>query len=230
VAAALSPEEKQYDPRDLVRMLALACVGRGVRLRECTQALGFETSGDRVTGVRTATEVVSCGQVVIAGGAWSDQLARWLSTGLPVYPVRGQILALRCVPSPLRYTIYAHAGYLVPRVDGEVLVGATAEHEAGFDTRPTAGGMSWLLQAGIALVPALAEAQFDRVWAGLRPGCRDNLPILGPLPGWSNVQVAAGHFRNGVLLAPITAEVLAAGLVHGEEHPLLAWFRAERFA
>lgn len=228
-AAALSPEEKQYDPRDLVRMLALACVQRGVTIRECTMALGFVTDGDRVTGVRTATEVIPCGQLVVAGGAWADQLTRWLGGSLPVYPVRGQILALRCLPSPIRYTLYAHDGYLVPRVDGEVLVGATAEHEAGFDMRPTAGGMAHLLNTAVKLVPALASAPFDRVWAGPRPGCRDNLPILGPLPRWSNVNLAAGHFRNGVLLAPVTGQLLADCVLGRASHPLLPAFSATRF-
>jgi glycine oxidase len=157
-------------------------------------------------------------------------MTRWLGATLPVYPVRGQILALRCLPSPVRHVVYAHAGYLVPRVDGEVLVGATAEHEAGYDTRPTAGGMAQLLNAAIGLVPALASAPFDRVWAGLRPGCRDSLPILGPLPGYDNVQLAAGHFRNGVLLAPITGEILADVLTGAAPHALLPAFAATRFA
>jgi glycine oxidase len=230
VAACLSPEEKQYDPRLLVRMLALACTKLGVTIAECTPVTGFETAGGRVTAVRSPAQVFGADQVVIAGGAWADQVVGWLGATLPVYPVRGQILALRCVPSPVAYTIYAHGGYIVPRANGEVLVGATAEHEAGFDMRPTAGGMASLLNKALELVPALAEMPFDRVWAGPRPGCRDNLPILGALPGWSNVTLAAGHFRNGVLLAPITGQIVANCVTGGVPHPLLAAFSAERFA
>jgi glycine oxidase len=183
-----------------------------------------------VTGVRTATDVYSCGDVVIAAGAWADQVAKWLGASLPVFPVRGQILALQCTPSPVKYTIYAHAGYIVPRVDGRVLVGATAEYGVGFDTRPTAVGMTTLLQAAATLVPPLMQAPFDRVWAGLRPGCADNLPIFGLLPGWRNVHLAAGHFRNGVLLAPITGEIVAGLVTGAQPHALLESFRAERFA
>jgi len=229
IAAALSPAEKQYDPRQLVRMLALACARCGVRIVECAPAVGFETTKGRVTGVRTATEVFPCGAVVIAAGAWADQVARWLGARLPVFPVRGQILALRGLPSPVSYTIYAHAGYIVPRADGRVLVGATAEYDAGFDARPTAAGLAHLMRTAETLVPALLPMPFESVWSGPRPGCEDNLPIFGLLPGWDNVHLAAGHFRNGILLAPITGEIVAAGLT-GQPPPLsLEPFRAERF-
>jgi glycine oxidase len=212
-AAVLSPDERHVEPRRLVRALALACARRSVRIEENAPVVELMTEGPRVTGVRTASDVWPCGHVVVAGGAWSEPMGRWLGVSLPVFPVGGQILALRGLPPPLRHTVYGHAGYLVPKADGRIVVGATEERGAGFNVRPTAGGMARLLGMAQTLVPALADAAFDSVWSGLRPGSRDGLPILGPLPGWENAHVATGHFRNGILLAPITGEIVARGIV-----------------
>lgn len=229
-AAVLSSGERHVEPRRLVRALALACARRGVCIRENTPVVGVTTTQRRVSGVQTPAGSVGSGSVVIAGGAWSEPMGRWLGMTLPVFPVRGQILALSCLPPPIRHTVYTQAGYLVPKADGRVVVGAT-EERAGFDTRPTAGGMAGLLALAPALVPALADAPFESVWTGLRPGSPDGLPLLGPLPGWENVCVATGHFRNGVLLAPITGEIIAQSVLDSSPHPLLsARYRADRFA
>ncbi len=227
-AAVLSPQERHVEPRRLVRALALACARRGGRIAEGAPAESFETQGARVTGVRTADGAVSCGQVVVAGGAWTGAIGRRLDAPLPEFPVRGQILALACLPPPVRHTVYAHRGYLVPKADGRVVVGAT-EARAGFDARPTAGGLARLLVMAPTLVPALADASFESAWAGLRPASADGLPILGPLPAWENAHVAAGHFRNGVLLAPVTAEAVTPSVLGERAHPLLAPFRPDRF-
>lgn len=230
VAAVHSPDEKQFDPRVLVAVLADACERRGVRIEEETAAAGFDTAGGRVHAVRTRLRNVPCGAAVVAGGAWSEEIGGWLGASLPVFPVKGQIVALRPAPGVApRHTIYSHHGYLVPRADGRVIVGSTAER-AGFDTQPTAGAVAGLLQSAVALAPALASATLDSVWAGLRPATPDALPILGRLPGWENAFVASGHFRNGILLAPITGDLMA-GLVLGRPaDPLLAPLGAERFA
>lgn len=228
-SAVLSPHERQVEPRRLVRALVLACARRGVRIVEHVPAVGLETKGPCVTHVQTPTQTFPCAQVVVAGGAWTEPMGRWLHTSLPIVPVRGQIVALAGVPPPFRHTIYAREGYLVPKADGRILVGATEEH-AGFDTRPTAGGMARLLALASMLVPALNAAPFDSVWAGLRPASRDGLPILGLLPGWENAHVAAGHFRNGVLLAPITGEIIAQSVLQQPPHALLAVLSADRFA
>jgi glycine oxidase len=213
-AAIFSPEERHVEPRRLVRAWGLAAAARGVRVREGTIATGFETWRSRVTAVLTGETRTPCDALVVAGGAWSGEVAGWLGARLPVFPVRGQILALACLPPPVRHTIYTHTGYLVPKADGRVVVGAT-EDQAGFDARPTASGMGRLLTMAPALVPALAEAPFESAWAGLRPATADRLPLLGPLPGWENVLLATGHYRNGILLAPITAERLAEFIVNG---------------
>jgi glycine oxidase len=226
-AAVLSPTERHVEPRRLARAFALAAGRRGVEIREGTAVTGFETRGTRLTAVITDSTRVSCGTAVLAGGAWVAESAARLGVPLPVLPVRGQILALTCMPPPTRHTIYARAGYLVPKADGRVVVGAT-EDDAGFDARPTAGGLAALLGMAPTLVPALASAPFESAWAGLRPATVDRLPLLGPLPGWENVTVAAGHFRNGILLAPISADRLASQILHGELDPLLEPFRPDR--
>jgi glycine oxidase len=228
VAATLSPDEKQYESPRLVRALALACARKGVQIMENAPVVGFQTSGDRVSHVKSLNDIWECAKVVIAGGAWSKAIGDWLKVNLPVSPIRGQILSLRALPPPICFTIYSHAGYLVPRTDGRIVAGATAE-EAGFDSRPTAGGIAHLLTMVPSLVPSLKEAVFDSVWAGLRPATPDHLPILGPLPGWQNVHAACGHFRNGILLAPITGEVVAMSVLDHQAHPLLEAFRADRF-
>jgi glycine oxidase len=227
-AAVLSAAERHVEPRRLVRAFALAAAGRGVAIREGAPVAGFETGSGRVTGVLAGGERIACGALVLASGAWLVESAARLGVSLPVYPVRGQILALACTPPPTRHTIYARSGYLVPKADGRVVVGAT-EDDAGFDARPTAAGMATLLGMASTLVPSLASAPFDSAWAGLRPASRDRMPLLGPLPGWENVTVAAGHFRNGILLAPITAECLAPWILNGRMDPLLEPFRPIRF-
>jgi glycine oxidase len=246
-AAIFSPEERHVEPRRLVRAWGLAAAARGVRVREGTAATGFETrrggadrsapgsAANRVTAVLTGETRTPCGALVVAGGAWSGEVAGCLGARLPVFPVRGQILALACLPPPVRHTIYTHTGYLVPKADGRIVVGAT-EDRAGFDARPTASGMGRLLTMAPALAPALAEAPFESAWAGLRPATADRLPLLGPLPGWENVVLATGHYRNGILLAPITAERLAEYIVNGcgsgraLVDPLLQPFLPDRFS
>lgn len=229
VAAVRSPDERHVEPPRLMAALAQASTRRGVQIRQNASVTEFVTTGHRVTGVRTLTETFSCGVVVVAGGAWTGEIGHWLNASLPIFPVRGQILALVGLPLPIRHTIYGASGYAVSKADGRIVVGAT-EDDAGFDTRPTAGGVAHLLETAVRLVPALAAAPFERVWAGLRPACRDSLPILGPLPGWENAHVAAGHGRNGILLAPVTAEIVVHQLLCRAPHPLAEPFGADRFS
>ena len=120
-----------------------------------------------------------------------------------------------CYPLPLKHTVYSHHGYLVPRSDGRVLTGST-EDDAGFDSRPTAAGVAGVLARAIALAPSLADAAIESTWAGLRPMCVDRMPILGKLAAWENAYISAGHFRNGILMAPISAELVANLIVSGK--------------
>jgi glycine oxidase len=163
--------------------------------------------------------------VVVAAGIGTAKL-----TGLPVRPVKGQILRLRGEPGMIRHVIQATMDgrhvYIVPRADGEIVVGATQEERA--DHEVTAGGVYELLRAALELVPDLAECTLAETSVGHRPGTPDNAPLLGRLDDDGRVIVAAGHHRNGVLLAPITADLIA-GLVAGVEDPMLADFSPRRF-
>lgn len=225
-AAVLSPEEKHVEPGALLAALTAACRRRGVRI-ESSRALGFETRGRRVVAVETAAGPRGCGQAVIAAGAWSAILTRRLGLELALFPVRGQLLALRCRHPLLRHTVYSRAGYLVPRSQGRLVVGATVER-VGFDPATTDAGEAALLAAARRLAPPLAALPVESRWAGLRPGSGDGLPILGRLPGWENACVAAGHFRNGILLAPVTADALSRLILEGACDPSLEPFGAGR--
>jgi glycine oxidase len=221
---AFVPGDHQVEPRALTPALLAACERRGVEFRR-HPAVGV-TAGPRTRlddGDELASDVV-----VVAAGCWSRALV-----DVPVRPVKGQILRLRGdVAALLTRTIRGFAEgvsvYLVPRADGELVVGATVE-ERGFDATVTAGAVRELLDAAAHLLPGVAELELAEARAGLRPGTPDNAPILGPAPGLDGVLVAAGHFRNGILLTPVTADTIADLALTGEAAPVLAPFSAARF-
>ena len=185
------PGDASVDPRRVVDALIAACRAAGVELRE----------GERVDALPDDGT-----QVVVATGAWTAQLL----PGVPVRPVKGQLLRLRDPRGPglVERVLRFEGGYLVPRDDGAYVLGATME-ERGFDTTVTAGGVYELLRDAHELVPGLSELVIEEALAGLRPGTPDNLPIVEERDG---VLVATGHGRNGVLLAPLTAELVVAEL------------------
>jgi glycine oxidase len=229
-----SPQERQVDPRRLRRSLVAACCRLGGDLREAAPVTQIV---ERAEGYRVIAgdATLECGTVVLAGGVWGPEIAQQIGFSLPVKPVKGQILALRPAGNSgidFSHTVYAPDIYLVPRPDGRVIVGATEEPNAGFDVQTHAEDIESLRQRAVAWVPSLATASLDGpAWAGLRPSTPDSLPILGSLPEHPNLHLAAGHFRNGILLTPITGEIIAHGILRGEPHPLLAAeFRPERFA
>jgi glycine oxidase len=227
--AVQSTAEHQVNPPRLVEALARAAMARGAELRQGALVQGLAREGPRVVGVRLADETVPAGHVVLATGAWSAAGGEWLGVPLPVAPVKGQMVAVRPLGVLPRYTLYGHRGYLVPKADGTVHVGATVE-QAAFDRRVTAAGVSSLLALLPALAPALADGTFLRAWAGLRPGTPDHLPFLGAVLGLEGVTLATGHFRNGILLAPITGELVAQAALGIPTSMSLAPFEVARFA
>jgi glycine oxidase len=209
----LAPQDGSADPRATAQ--ALAAVVEELALGVDVEAI--ESDGERVSGVRTSAGVIESDHVVVAAGAWSAALAS--DHGPPVRPVKGQILELSVrgdMPDPLERVVRTPRCYLVSRGDGRVVLGATVE-EQGFDTAVTADGVFRLLEAAWEVLPEVGELELVRARAGLRPGTPDNAPIVGPgeLDGlvW-----ATGHWRNGVLLTPLTGEVVA-GLLAGEALP-----------
>jgi glycine oxidase len=229
-AALLSPTEHYLDPQGLVLAWAEAARRLGARIETGVTPSRFLRRGDRVRGVQLSpAEVREADAVVLAAGAWTAALARRLGAYVPVRPVRGQMLSLQGPKEPLRHVIWGAMAYLVPRENGQTFVGATVE-DVGFRKRTTAPALTALRRAAVELVPALREAPVLRAWAGLRPATPDGLPIMGLLPGWSNVWVASGHFRNGILLAPVTGQLLAKSVLDGRPDAALAPFTPLRFA
>jgi glycine oxidase len=232
----LVEDDHQVDNRVLAAALLAAADRAGVDLWRC-RATEVLLAGDRVIGVRLDDDdVLSAGQVVLAAGCWSARIGG-LPEALrpPVRPVKGQILRLRVPPDhpgflgrTVRGTARGNHVYLVPRADGEVVVGATVE-EQGFDTRVTAGGVYDLLRDARELLPGVSELTLVEAAAGLRPGTPDNAPILGPAPV-PGLVYATGHHRNGMLLAPITADAITAYLTGGALPEVAAPFTHARFA
>ena len=224
-----SPHLHQVNPHRLTQALAQAAVARGAALRQGGAVTGFVTSGSRVTGVRTGEGRMMAGHVVLAAGSWTAALGRRLGATLPVRPMRGQMLAFADFSSPLRHILLGEdRGYLAPKANGFLFVGSTVE-DVGFRRNTTAKGLAGLRRMAATLVPSLAYAEVASDWAGLRPGSPDGLPILGPVPGWEGVSVASGHFRKGILLAPITGRLMAQWLTQGRTEISLEPFSPARF-
>ena len=224
-------DDHAVDPRALSAALADAFARAGGELRTGADVAALAVAGDRVTGVALAGgETIDADQVVVAAGAWTEQLGG-LPAGarVPVRPVKGQILRLRDPAGPglLTRVLRMDPGYLVPRGDGRYVLGATME-ERGYETDVTAGGVFELLRDAIELVPGLSELVIEEQEAGLRPGTPDNAPALGP-GALRGLHWAAGHHRNGILLAPITADLLLQSLTGEPLHPLAAPFAPDRF-
>ncbi len=227
-AALYAAEESQIKASQVVKAFAQAAANLGATLRTHTRITGIQQQHDRVTALITSLgETIPCNQLVVASGAWSAQWSALLKIELAVIPQRGQILALRQPIPPLRHIIFGEAAYLAPKQDGTVVVGATKE-EVGFNKQLTAGGVAWLLSTANRLIPSLEQSTIERMWAGLRPKTPDNLPILGPAPGWQNVTLATGHSSVGVMLSAITGQTLAALLVTGVAPELIRPFALVR--
>jgi glycine oxidase len=205
------PEDHAIDPRQLTVALSAAI---GSSLRAGSTVASIDVIGGRVQGVLLADgSRLTAEHVVVAVGPWSGQLDGLPEHArIPVRPVKGQILRLHDPAGPglLTRVLRMPPAYVVPRGDGRYVLGATVE-ERGFDTTVTAGAVFELLRDASELVPGISELVIDELSAGLRPGTPDNAPVIGPgaLPG---LYWATGHYRNGVLLAPITAEIVAAGI------------------
>ena len=209
------PGDHQVDNRALAAALPVAAARAGAEVRTGTEAVAVLREGDRVTGVELADGTrVHAGAVVIAGGSWAGQM-RGLPRPLPVEPVHGQLLALEPRPPLFRHVVDSARCYLVPRASGRVIAGATMEH-VGHRKAVTAGGVRRLLDGAVEIAPALEHATLVETWSGLRPGTPDGLPILGADPDVPNLVYATGHFRNGILLTPLTGEAIGA-LLAGEE-------------
>lgn len=209
VAALYLPEDGQVNSPRLVRALSLAAARRGARIEEFTNVCGLVVERSKIVGVRTSAGEVAAGTVVLAGGASSTSLVRGLGIEVPVHPVKGEILATIPRSSLIKANVWDNRCYMVPKRDGRVVIGATEEPGVR-DPQPTLGGIAVLSGAAVRLVPEISVAPFASAWGGLRPGTPDRLPVLGPVEDIEGLLLATGHYRNGVLLAPLTGEVISA--------------------
>jgi glycine oxidase len=211
----VSPSEGSVSNQLLALALERAAEHHGASIRQRAPVVGFRIRGERVTGVRTPDGVVDADVVVLAAGARSGQIAAKLKVDLPVRPIRGQMIALGGMSQPIRHVVFGPAGYLVPRANGLVFAGATVE-DVGFRRRTTKAGVRKMRSMAVDLVPQLAAATVHFDWAGLRPDTPDHLPIIGPLAAYPNVIAATGHYRNGILLGPLTGRMVAEAVSGGD--------------
>ncbi|MGO9487726.1 MAG: glycine oxidase ThiO [Solirubrobacteraceae bacterium] len=222
------PDDHAVDPRLVLAALRGACLAGGVALREHAPVARVVHRRGRVSGVTLQDgEQLAADTVALAAGAWTEEIGG-LPAAPPVRPVKGQIVRLRDPAGPglLERVVRFDGGYLVPRGDGRLVLGATVE-EQGFELGATAGGVYELLRDARELVPGIAELEIEELSVGLRPGTPDNLPAIGP-GALEGLVWATGHHRNGILLAPLTAELVLAALA-GERDQLLDCCDPARF-
>jgi glycine oxidase len=210
----------------MTQALASAVIRLGGQVRVECSAVDLVRDGDRITGIRTAHETLTAGEVVVAAGAWSGQFETAAGTPLPVFPAKGQIVVARLPQPALRHVVYEEV-YVIPRAAGEHIIGSTVEY-VGFDKRVTLEGIAALLSDATRLAPALREAEMAASYGCLRPASADGLPLLGRVPGRPGLVVATGHFRNGILLAPITGTLIAELIVQGTTTMPLTPYRPDR--
>jgi glycine oxidase ThiO len=220
------PADAQVDNRHLAKVLRVAAEQAGVTIQENLSVQGLQCSGQQVTGVSTTAGEWRAATYVLATGAWSGQILP-----IPIVPRKGQMLSVQMplgdeTAQGLRQVIFGDRTYLVPRRDGQVIVGATSE-QVGFSPGNTPEGVRSLLEGAINLYPPLRDWPIQECWWGFRPATPDEWPILGTSP-YQNLVLATGHYRNGILLTPITARLIADLIVQQKHDPLLEHFHWSR--
>ena len=229
VGGALVREGGSLFSDQLTRAIAEAARRHGARIVESTPVLEVLTEGERARGLRLSSGELAAGQVVLAAGAWTAGFGLQLGRPLPTVPVKGQMLAIAGAPLlPQRIIGRYGGGYLVPRPDGTVAVGATREW-VEFDKRLSARNVARNLELARQVGPALLDGEITSMWAGLRPGSQDEQPLMGQVAGYQGLWVATGHFHTGIQLAVVTAELMASSILAGAPAPQLAPFDPARF-
>ena len=230
-AGIFSPQEGCVRGQRLCDALAHSAGRLGATLYQGVEVTGLRHDGDRVTGIETSVGYIAAGQVVLAAGPWSGIGGRWVAPGgpldLPVRGVKGQRILLRLPGFLPRSPVRNSDVYVVPRLDGNILVASTRE-EGRSDETVTAEGIATLVSGAVRSFPLLADAAFLSGRAGVRPGTPDGRPIIGPVPGVDGLTVATGHDAVGIMLSPGTAELAVQFLLDGNDAPLLP-FSAARF-
>lgn len=223
------PNDWQVENRRLVHALQKFAELNDIEIRENTQISRLLIENHKISGAETASEKFFAGKVILATGAWTS-LIKAENFAMPqIKPIRGQMIAFHTAKRLFQKVIYSPRGYLVPRFDGRVLAGATVE-DAGFDKSVSEAGVEFLRENALEIAPSLVNLEVAEKWAGLRPFAADGLPILGSFPQVENLVLATAHYRNGILLAPLTARVLAEKMVENQDSNYLTAFSPNRFA
>jgi len=228
LGAAVLANEHQVNPMYLAEGFKRAAIALGAQFRHNTLVTGLCREADRVVGVQVGDEVLTCNTVVNAAGAWAGNLAAAVGLRVPVFPVRGQIVLTQSLPHMLSACLSTSGCYMLQKKHGEVLIGSTTEN-TGFDVSVTTEAITQLCRAAVETVPILRNVGIKRVWAGLRPGTQDELPILGPMENVTGYVNAAGGFRTGIVAAPLTGRVLAQAIVGETPDVAIDPFLANRF-
>lgn len=212
---------------DLTKALRVASEHHGAKFLNTASVVKVwrENHGLRV---QTSKEDFACDEVILAAGSWSGQVEVEGERTIPIRPVRGQLLYLDWLASALKRVVWSENNYLVPWSDGSVLAGATVE-EVGFDERSTAAGIRQIIDMACQLIPKAKNARFKEVRVGLRPGTPDGLPVIGPSVHVHGLMYATGHFRNGILLAPLTAALISNFLLNDKSDEALKFTSPSRF-
>jgi glycine oxidase len=224
------PDDWQVDNRKLIESLIQANRRLGVHLVSGCEVKSIRVEHNRVNGIESANGFIGARTVVIAAGAWTSNIATSGTNFTPaqIEPVRGQMLCFKTHPRLASHLIYSSRGYLVPRLDGRVLAGSTSER-VGFEKSVTGEGVAAIRSLAFEMAPSLAAAPIVDSWSGLRPRAVDDLPVLGPAEGVPGLFYATGHYRNGILLAPITARAIAGQIVEGSTSTPIERFSPGRF-
>ncbi|WP_299408073.1 glycine oxidase ThiO [Acaryochloris sp. IP29b_bin.148] len=217
------PDDAQVNNQQLAQVLLQAAEHLGVTLREGVTVTALDTKEHRIQHLQTTAGPWQAKTYILATGAWSQELLP-----IPVIPRKGQLCAVQAQTKPLHKVLFGPGVYIVPRQNGRIVVGATSE-DVGFAAYNTPAGMQSLLAAAIRLYPPLADHPLEDCWWGFRPATPDEWPILGHSP-YENLILATGHYRNGILLAPITARLISTLVVTGQADPVLQDFSWQRFA
>ena len=219
----------QVDNRKLCAALRRYCEINGVEIRENTRVVEVIASGGKAVGVRTDAETLMAAEVVVAAGAWTSSILLG-PRPIPVdlEPVLGQMIAFRGPTRIIQRVVYSSDGYIVPRRDGRVLAGSTTE-KTGFRRKTTEIAAASIFSMACRIAPALRDLVIEDHWCGLRPRAADGFPVIGRIEGMDGLFIATGHYRNGILLAPITAAIAAESIIRNEPSAYLAAFGPNRF-
>ncbi|MGB7070060.1 MAG: glycine oxidase ThiO [Pyrinomonadaceae bacterium] len=209
------PDDWQVENRKLLQALKRFAELNGIKIVNDAEIKSIKVDSGRATGAASDRTEFDAAVTVLATGAWTSFISiDKHANPINVKPMRGQMGSFRTAKRLFQRVIYSPRGYLVPRADGRILVGATVE-DAGYDKRVTEAGLEYLRATADEIAPTLASLRIDETWAGLRPYAADGLPVIGEFPGVSDLYVATGHFRNGILLAPLTAKMVAESIMNG---------------